>query len=256
MKFGAMFTIDTGKWRDYSMKRVFLIIAFSFIIVGCSNGRNASNETGTSTSTKAVTTSVEEVQATEVQRMTGISVPETTGGSETNESDAELTIESQSVNDKDRNARKMSNYDVEFSIYRDRLFIPIKAWNSDFDITEVTGQPLKNEIVILGSGSDTFAGSYLMTNIYEEMVMELFSPKGNGKTFWINRIFVDGKTYTTYRGISVGDTLDKLRQAYPELIHYEDNDYCYYSPDEEGLLIRFNIEDDVILNYEIVYEMP
>jgi hypothetical protein len=52
---------------------------------------------------------------------------------------------------------------------------------------------------------------------YDGLKLQLFSPKQNGKHFWVQEIILTNPRYATSKGIKVGDSLDKIKEAYPDL---------------------------------------
>jgi hypothetical protein len=147
-------------------------------------------------------------------------------------------------------------YDQEFCVYKGENFIPIKAWENEIDVVKVAGEVIESNTIILGTTSDTFAGSYSKTVTYKGLNLEMFSPKDNGKTFWIETIEVTGYGFSTYRGIEIGKTLDDLFKFYPEIVNYDDENYFYYNPNDEYMHIEFKVKKGIVVSFQIKYVMP
>lgn len=147
----------------------------------------------------------------------------------------------------------------EFSILVGEKYISLEDWDYDIDISSTLGEPLQETQEILGDGADTHSGSIVKTQEFEGLVLYLFSPKQNGKEFWIMQMVVNDGRYKTYRGISIGCTSDQFKQSYPEAIMAldgrTDSNNCAYTFNQDELYIIFEIGDGVIKDIKYYKEI-
>ncbi|MFA5385283.1 MAG: hypothetical protein WC364_11600, partial [Eubacteriales bacterium] len=102
----------------------------------------------------------------------------------------------------------------EFSLMADNRPIKLKSWYTEADLSAFLGKPVRVNEEVLGSGSDTYSGCHKKTLKYEGLVVKLFSPKDNGKEFWLMSVDLTSSKLKTPRGITVGSTLAQLKEAY------------------------------------------
>lgn len=147
----------------------------------------------------------------------------------------------------------------DFSIICGATSVSLMQWDYELNLEEHFGIPLKEEVRQLGPGSDTFQGSYVKELKYPGLELELFSPKDNGKTFWLRSIQVSDKKYETARGVKVGDSLGQLETTYPELKPILDN---RKDPNNRGYMIEegiynyitFEVNEGLIVMMKIYHE--
>ena len=149
----------------------------------------------------------------------------------------------------------------EFSVVAAAKNISLQAWDNEIDLSFL-GTPISEEVRVLDQTSDTFAGSHVKKLKYDGLELELFSPKGNGKSFWIKEIIITGDLYITPRGVSVDSTIGKLQELYPEMQQIPDGrtdpdncSYIYKSTDGFSNIF-FEVKAAKMINFKIYYEMP
>ena len=123
--------------------------------------------------------------------------------------------------------------DTSFGIRLPSGTISLQQWDTSIHLEEYLGKPLKTKTKQLDLNSDTFAGSFIRDMQFDGLSLKLFSPKQNGRSFWIQEIILTNDKYKTTRGIKPGDELDKVKQAYPSLEKFPgDNKNMYYVANE------------------------
>ncbi len=149
----------------------------------------------------------------------------------------------------------------EFSVGAVPGNISLQAWDNEVDLSFL-GTPVLEEVRVLDQTADTFAGSHVKNVKYDGIELELFSPKGNGESFWIKEIVITGESYITPRGLGVGSSIEKMQELYPEIQQVPDGrtdpDNCaYIYKSTDGFSnISFEVMDTKIINFRIYYEMP
>ncbi len=94
--------------------------------------------------------------------------------------------------------------------------ITVLAYEDEMDLTITLGIPMVEETILL-ENADTFTGSHQKTLTYQDARLVLFSPAQDGHRFYLINIETENESVTTNRGITLGDTLEDLQQAYPEV---------------------------------------
>ncbi|MCL6479206.1 MAG: copper amine oxidase N-terminal domain-containing protein [Peptococcaceae bacterium] len=151
--------------------------------------------------------------------------------------------------------------DADFTVKSRRGDVKLGDWDSDLNLEKILGKPLAETTEQLGAGADTFAGSYVRRQVYEGLELRLMSPKGNGKTFFIDRIHITGDEYQTARNIKVGDSLEKMLDAYyrlpPAPISGFGSDIQHYRYHDKGVnSILFEIKSGIIKSITLEIEHP
>lgn len=150
----------------------------------------------------------------------------------------------------------------DLSIRVGNNIITLLDWDNEINLYELLGKPLSEDIQELGQVADTFAGSFIKTLNYDGLRVRLFSPKDNGKTFWVMEIVVSGGVYKTFRGIKVGDSLQEVKEKYPHVSKVKDgrvsdNNCAYEIVGVEGYnYLRFEILNGTVSEIRIFHEMP
>lgn len=149
----------------------------------------------------------------------------------------------------------------EFSFNTGTGSLALQDWDNKVDFDKLLGKPVSEDLKEL-SNADTFTGSFIKTKKYDGLEVELLSPKGNGKTFYVLSMKVSGTKFSTSRGIRVGDDVELLKQSYPEIQRVldgrtDDSDcaYQYWEPDKYSFL-RFEIKNNKVINIHAYYELP
>jgi len=180
---------------------------------------------------------------------------------ETSSTAANTTITKETVSEETINPGQIERL-KEFSININNEFIALLDWDDKIDLKKILGEPLEQETIQLGEGSDTFEGSYVKTLIYEGLEIKLFSPADNGKTFWIAEIIAKNPVYSDYKGIKAGDSYEKISEAYPLIEKVkdgrtDDKNCAYEHSDIDSLLfLQFEVSDGIIRRIRLFHEMP
>ena len=135
---------------------------------------------------------------------------------------------------------------ADTGIYAVRLSsatLSLQQWDSTINLEHYLGKPLKQKTRKLDQNSDTFAGSFIKDAEYDGIRLKLFSPKGNGRTFWVQEIVLANNKYKTTRGTGIGDEFEKVKQVYPSLQKFPgENENMYYVADagyEKSIELEF-----------------
>jgi hypothetical protein len=142
----------------------------------------------------------------------------------------------------------------DFSILIGDKMLTLKDWTNENDPEKLLGNPKSEKLVILGEGADTHMGSSVKTLIYDGLEIHMFSPKQNGKTFWIKDLKLTNRRYRTARGIKIGDSVKKLSLAYPKLEQINPTVKAYIGPDDN--YIHFAIQDSLVSEIHVFHEIP
>ncbi|MGM0879641.1 MAG: hypothetical protein ACQEXQ_01200 [Bacillota bacterium] len=146
----------------------------------------------------------------------------------------------------------------EFTINFNGKLISLHDWDNEVDLEQVFGKPLSQDIVEL---ADSFTGSLLKKIKYDGLEMELFSPLGNGKNFWIMTMNISKTGYTTSKGIELGSTEQEVKDAYPDIKIAKDgrtdpNNFAYEINDDQYNYLQFEIKDGVVRQIKIFHLIP
>lgn len=150
----------------------------------------------------------------------------------------------------------------EYSLVADNRPITLKSWYKEADLTALLGQLVSEHNEVLGSTADTYSGSHIKTLKYEGLVVKLFSPKDNGKEFWLMSIDSTSPKLQTPRGITVGSTLAQLKEAYKGLEILPDgrtdaNNCAYeFSMREQYKYMIFEVEKGTVKEIKLYTELP
>jgi hypothetical protein len=135
--------------------------------------------------------------------------------------------------------------------------LSLQQWDSTINLNEHLGAPLKQSTKQLDERSDTHAGSFIKKLEWAGLKLQLFSPDQNGKAFWIQEIIVTGNQYKTSRGIVIGDTYEKVHNAYPALKKFPgDSKNMYYLADEGyEKSIEIEFENNRLKQWRLYYTL-
>jgi len=115
-----------------------------------------------------------------------------------------------------------------FGIQAGSITLFLLQWDTSINLQSLS-KPIKQRTIQLEQNADTHAGSYIKHLEYNGLKLQLFSPKGNGKSFWIQEIILTNKKYNTINEIRIGDSFDKVSQAYPLIQKFPgQNQNMYY----------------------------
>jgi hypothetical protein len=170
--------------------------------------------------------------------------------------------------DKDSNAVKKTSIDSAanntivqpkdiYGVVINDTIIFLRQWDSTINLEKLLGTPLKKNTKELDLNSDTFAGSFIKNLEFPGLKLKLFSPKQNGKTFWIQEIIPTDGRYRTINGIGIGDSLEKIKQAYPSLQKFPGNSDNMYYVANEGYekSIEMEFEKDILVKLRMYFMM-
>ncbi|MGI6491645.1 MAG: hypothetical protein ACOX0T_04370 [Pelotomaculum sp.] len=148
----------------------------------------------------------------------------------------------------------------EYSLMFDGQAISLKSWDTDVDLSLLLGEPVSETIEVLGSTADTYSGSHIKTLKYEGFTIQLFSPKDNGKEFWIMSMHLTDGKLKTPRGITVGFTLADLKGAYKNLEIVPDgrtdiNNCAYRLSREMYEYMVFEVEAGIVKEIKLYVEL-
>lgn len=140
-------------------------------------------------------------------------------------------------------------------------FLKLNDWDNEVDLAGLLGNPLSEKTEQLGEAADTLSGSFIKKLTYDGMTLELFSPKDNGKTFWLMNMQITADRYATSLGIRVGDTVQALKEAYPPIQIAKDgrsdpNNAAYELNDEQYRRLRFEVANGIVTEVNIQYLIP
>lgn len=140
--------------------------------------------------------------------------------------------------------------------------VALQEWDADRAIVDLLGSPQLDTMEVLGSGSDTFSGSFLKTMSYEGLVLVFFSPKGDGERFWVKEMRVTGSAYETTSGIKVGSSVTDLLAAYKTAEIWPDGrtdplncSYAKRETDSSGHML-IEVADGLVKEIRLYVEMP
>ncbi|GFN30454.1 hypothetical protein [Paenibacillus xylaniclasticus] len=112
----------------------------------------------------------------------------------------------------------------------------------------------------LGEGADTFSEMYQKTVSYEGLTMQFLGMDQD--KLWLAGMKMDGDQYQTSEGIKVGDHLQSLLDAYPNISHKVDmvieekpNARVYsFWQDDLGFIAEFIVNDqDIVEEIQMYY---
>jgi cbb3-type cytochrome oxidase subunit 3 len=134
----------------------------------------------------------------------------------------------------------------------------LMSWDDEIHLPDILGDHQTEIIETIGQGGDTFEGSKLKTTEYDGLTVTLLTPRDNGKTYYVLRMDITNNLYETYRGVKVGDSLQRLENTYPEIEQVETGDKnqdTYRYTDLSYRYIEFIIVDHVVTFIEIGMEL-
>ncbi|WP_223067306.1 hypothetical protein [Paenibacillus caui] len=148
----------------------------------------------------------------------------------------------------------------EFSLLINNTSISLHAWDNEINLEQVLGKPISQNIHELKG--DGFTGSFLKKIKYNGLELELFSPKDNGKKFWIMTMVVTKRGYPTSKGIELGSTVKEIKDAYPAIKISEDGrtdpNNCAYEIRnvQEYNHMQFEVKDGKVAHIKIFHLIP
>jgi len=150
----------------------------------------------------------------------------------------------------------------EYSLMADNRPITLTDWYKESDLSALLGKLVSEDNEVLGSTADTYSGSHIKTLKYDGIVAKLFSPKDNGKEFWLMSLDLTSSKLQTPSGITVGSTLAQLKEAYKGIETFPDgrtdaNNCAYRVGTREGYKhITFEVEKGIVKEIKLFVELP
>ncbi len=150
----------------------------------------------------------------------------------------------------------------EYFLNTEKGKISLMVWDNAIDLNGLLGEPISEEVIEL-TNADTFTGSFDKTIKYDGLEIKLFSPKGNGKSFYVYKVKTTNPIYTSARGVKVGDTVETLKEKYPEVIMALDGRtdemncaYLYPEKRDKYLNLFFEVNNGKVEEIYMYYEFP
>lgn len=142
----------------------------------------------------------------------------------------------------------------DFSIIKGEA-MSLHNWKREIDLGKTLGEPIAKEVRRLEG--DGFTGTFIKVHTYDGIKITLFSP--NGDFFWIKEMNIDSEQFQTFRGISIGDSVETLKTTYPNITLAQDgksveNNGVYQIFSFEKSL-NFKVEDGQITSMYLYYEI-
>lgn len=164
--------------------------------------------------------------------------------------------------EKEESAPQTDELHMEYSLIYKNNVIRLGDWDTNNNIEDIFGTPKEQNIEILGPNSDTLNGSYKKVMKYDNIEFTLFSPKDNGKSFWITEILVKDNSIKTFDGIAIGASLQELKSTYNDLVVFPDGrtdiNNCGYVLDrvDRYKLLRFEVKDGKVEGIKLYVDIP
>lgn len=149
---------------------------------------------------------------------------------------------------------KPDKYGVK--INGDSIFL--RQWDSTIQFSKLLGKPLSEKIRQLDQNADTHSGSFTKDVRYEGIRLKLFSPKQNGRTFWIQEIILTNDKFCSVSGTRVGDSLEKVKKDYPDLKLFPGNSPDMYFVADQGYekSIEMEFAKERLKSFRMYYMIP
>ena len=93
----------------------------------------------------------------------------------------------------------------------------LQQWDSTINVEQQLGRPVTENQKKLDNNADTSPGAFIKDQIYDGLQLKWFSPPQNGKSFWLQEDILTDNKYKTTKGITIGDSFEKVNLAYPSL---------------------------------------
>lgn len=144
----------------------------------------------------------------------------------------------------------------DFSLDINNSIISLRDEN--VELQNILGEPISENIEVLPNEADTLKGTFIKTVKYDGLEIILSSPKDDGKNFSILEMTVSEKNYKTSMGIGIGDKVEDIKNAYPNLeIALDgrtDPNNCAYTINYEQLkYLRFEVKEGLVSEINVRY---
>ncbi|WP_310831750.1 hypothetical protein [Paenibacillus pedocola] len=133
--------------------------------------------------------------------------------------------------------------------------------NDEVDLPALLGTPLTEKTYTL-QNADTLTGSFMQELTFPGLEMQLFSPKQDGKSFWIMNMRITDAAYVTSKGLRVGMLFKDLKTVYPDIQPNNGNDAdpensTYEIGSQETYdYARFEVKEGVIREIYLHHDIP
>lgn len=133
--------------------------------------------------------------------------------------------------------------------------------NDEVDLPALLGTPLTEKTYTL-QNADTLTGSFMKGLTFPGLEMQLFSPKQDGKSFWIMNMRITDSAYVTSKGLHVGMLLKDLKTVYPDIQPNNGNDAdpensTYEIGSQETYdYARYELKEGVIREIYLHHDIP
>lgn len=150
----------------------------------------------------------------------------------------------------------------EMALLIEGRVVALQSWDEDKAIVDLIGTPQSENLEVLGSEADTFSGSFVKTMNYDGLEILFFSPKDDGKRFWVKEMRTTSSAYETVSGIKVGSSVTDLLAAYEAAEIWPDGrtdpmncSYVKRETDSYGHML-IEVADGLIKEIRLYVEMP
>lgn len=161
----------------------------------------------------------------------------------------------------DADAPGFSRVNQDFSVKINDTILTLQTWDDEVDLIKLLGTPRSQNTRTL-QDADTLTGSFLKEMKFAGLEMQLFSPKQNGKSFWIMNMRLTDPTYVTARGLRVGMVLGDLKMIYPNIQNVtngnDDPDQAIYRIGTLETLdyAEYTVENGIVKQIDLYNEIP
>jgi hypothetical protein len=142
----------------------------------------------------------------------------------------------------------------EFSVRKGATELRIRDWKQTLNLQEL-GTPRDTSGYVLGDGADTHRGSIIRNYVYDDIHLQFFGPP-QGKDVWLVNMELTASSWSTARGIRVGDPEAKMKKAYPEATNEFSGDKNIYRYTVNESEIEFILRSGNIKSIKISYLIP
>lgn len=142
--------------------------------------------------------------------------------------------------------------DKYYSIKYNQFLVQLR--NDEKTVVNTLGVPTgASQVKQLGNGADTFSKMYSKDLYYDGLTLKFLGMEENN--LWLSEIILDTNGYETSEGIKVGDHLEELKNAYPN-IKYEDlktienkpkSKIYEYSQGDLGFFAEFIVDESEVI---------
>lgn len=144
----------------------------------------------------------------------------------------------------------------DFSLNINNSIISLRDKNVEFN--NILGEPISENIEVLPNNADTLKGTYIKSLKYDGLEIILSSPKDDGKNFSILEMIVSESKYKTSMGIGIGDKVEDIVNAYPNIVialdgRTDPNNCAYVINDEQVKYLLFEVKEGLVSEINVRY---